>query len=512
MPSVALTGTNFNEVTTFQIARYPAECLLAGCCNRDIICNGIARPLHDMGEQPCMRAPNPHIAQQPIGLRGEMHCAHLQQGKTAHNLRIAQKEGGSRKVEPCDAIAVIDTTAIFTIARHLHRFSMGARPSQGLQRRTALANRINTPYPSKSMDMTRIITQPHPNPVAATERAERIANPGFGKIFTDHMVIARYVEGKGWGDAELTARAPLSIDPACAVLHYAQEIFEGLKAYRHADGAMALFRPDANAARFNQSATRMAMPHFPEDVFVDACKAIARIDAAWFPPVDGGSLYLRPFMFASEVFLGVKPSNEYLFIVLAAASGGYFKPGASGINLLVSDHDSRSGPGGTGAAKCGGNYAASLRFQAESIARGYDQIVFLDAVERRYVEELGGMNLFFVFDDGSILTPPLDGCILPGITRDSILTLARDKGLRVREERYSIDAWRADAVSGKLRETFACGTAAVVTPVASVSGDGFKAKIGAGATGQLTEALRSQLVAIQRGTAADPYGWVQRID
>lgn len=360
--------------------------------------------------------------------------------------------------------------------------------------------------------MTRIITQPHPNPVSATERAERIANPGFGKVFTDHMLVARYTAGTGWSDAELTARGPLSIDPACAVLHYAQEIFEGLKAYRHADGAMALFRPDANAARFNQSATRMAMPHFPEEIFVDACKAIARMDAAWFPPVEGGSLYLRPFMFASEVFLGVKPSSEYLFIVLAAASGGYFKPGASGINLLVSDHDSRSGPGGTGAAKCGGNYAASLRFQAESIAKGYDQIVFLDAVERRYVEELGGMNLFFVFDDGSILTPPLDGCILPGITRDSILTLARDKGLAVREERYAIDAWRADAASGKLREVFACGTAAVVTPVASVSGDDFKAEIGAGATGQLTEALRSQLVAIQRGTAADPYGWVQRID
>lgn len=358
----------------------------------------------------------------------------------------------------------------------------------------------------------RFLVEPNPHPVAAADRLARLANPGFGKVHTDHMVSIRYREGDGWFDPKVVARGPISLDPATAVLHYAQEIFEGLKAYRLADGTMALFRPDANARRFNASADRMAMPHLPETLFVEAVKQLVRIDAHWFPSVDGGSIYLRPFMFANEVFLGVKPSAEYLFLVIATAAGAYFKGDAPAINLLASAVDTRAAPGGTGAAKCGGNYAASLRAQAAAIAQGFDQVVFLDAAEHRYVEELGGMNLFFVFDDGSLSTPPLDGTILPGITRDSLITLAREAGLTVREERYAIDQWRADAHSGRLVECFACGTAAVVTPIGSVTDQAGRFTIGSGGPGQATLRLRQQLVAIQRGEAADRHGWVQRLD
>jgi branched-chain amino acid aminotransferase len=353
---------------------------------------------------------------------------------------------------------------------------------------------------------------PNPTPVAVNERTALLADPGFGRVFTDHMALIRYNETQGWHDAQITARKPLVLDPATAVLHYAQEIFEGMKAYRLADGSMALFRPDANAARFRASARRMAMAELPDDLFIESVKALVRADVDWFPPVEGGSLYLRPFMIASEAFLGVRPSAEYLYLVIASPAGNYFKGGAPAISLWVSQDYTRAAPGGTGAAKCGGNYATSLVAQAQAIKMGYDQVVYLDAAERRWIEELGGMNLFFVFEDGSLQTPPLTGTILPGITRDALLTLARDEGLTVREEPYAIDQWRADAISGHLTESFACGTAAVVTPVGSVTSDEGKFTIGAGGPGQTTQRLRDRLVAIQRGTAADPYGWVHRID
>ncbi len=354
--------------------------------------------------------------------------------------------------------------------------------------------------------------EPHASPMPAATRDQLLIDPGFGRCFTDHMAMIKYKEGTGWHDARITARAPISLDPAAAVLHYAQEIFEGMKAYRLADGTMALFRADANAARFNASADRMAMPNLPPELFLNSVRELVRADAAWFPPVEGGSIYLRPFMFASEVFLGVKPASEYLYIVIATAAGNYFKSGAPAVKLLVAETDTRAAPGGTGAAKCGGNYAASLRTQADAIARGFDQVVFLDAAERRWIEELGGMNLFFVFDDGSISSPPLDGTILPGITRDSLITLARESGLTVREARYAIDQWRADATSGRLVESFACGTAAVVTPIGSVTGADFSFTIGGGGPGQLTQRLRQQLVDIQRGLSPDTHGWVQRLD
>jgi branched-chain amino acid aminotransferase len=352
---------------------------------------------------------------------------------------------------------------------------------------------------------------PHPAPVPGETRAQAIADPGFGSVFTDHMVTIDYHADKGWHSARIGPREPLSIDPACAVLHYAQEIFEGLKAYRHPDGSFALFRPQVNAARLNKSADRLAMPNLPEDLFVEACRQIVLKDRDWFPSVEGGSLYLRPFMFASENFLGVRPAREYKFLVIASPVGNYFKSGAPAVSIWVSQDYVRAAPGGTGAAKTGGNYAASLVPQAEAIAKGHDQVVFLDAVERRWIEELGGMNLFFVFDDGSVITPPLGGTILPGVTRDSLIQLLRDEGLRIREERYAIDQWRADAESGRLVETMACGTAAVVTPVGRVAAPDFEFTIGSGGPGQLTGKLRERLVGIQRGLAPDPHGWVMTL-
>jgi len=355
---------------------------------------------------------------------------------------------------------------------------------------------------------------PHPAPTSDEAREAAIANPGFGTVFTDHMVSIDWDEGPdgigAWHNATLGPRVPIALDPAASVLHYAQEIFEGLKAYAQADGSMALFRPEANAARFNASARRLAMPELPEETFIEAVRLAVEADADWFPPVEGGSLYIRPFMFANEHFLGVRPAKKYKFLVIISPAGNYFKSGAPAVSVWVSDY-TRASPGGTGEAKCGGNYAASLVPTKEAFERGHDQVVFLDAAEHKWVEELGGMNLFFVFDDGSLVTPPLSGTILPGITRDCLIALAREEGLVVREEPYSINQWQEDASSGKLVETFACGTAAVVTAVGRVEGREVDFTIGSGGPGQLTSKLRERLVAIQRGTAPDRHGWVTHL-
>jgi branched-chain amino acid aminotransferase len=351
--------------------------------------------------------------------------------------------------------------------------------------------------------------QPAAHPTSEKERLAKLENPGFGRIFSDHMALVRYDEARGWHGARIEARSNFPLDPAGAVLHYAQEIFEGLKAYRRDDGGVNLFRPDANARRFRNSADRMAMAPLPEEVFIEAVEQLVRIDRDWIPGGEG-SLYLRPFMIASEVFLGVKPSAEYIFAVIASPVGSYFKGGPAPVSIWVSENYTRAAVGGTGAVKCGGNYAASLRAQAEAIDHGCDQVVFLDAIKRRYVEELGGMNIFFVFDDGSMLTPPL-GTILPGITRDSIIALAKDSGKTVREEVFSIDQWRSDAASGKLKEAFACGTAAVISPIGkvrSVSGDFL---IGGGEAGPVAMGLRRQLVDIQYGRTNDPHDWIRKV-
>jgi branched-chain amino acid aminotransferase len=349
----------------------------------------------------------------------------------------------------------------------------------------------------------------HPSPTSPEQRAAMMQNPGFGKVFSDHMVTMKWNAENGWHDAEVKARAPFSVDPAAAVLHYAQEIFEGMKAYRTKDG-IALFRPEENARRLAMSAERMAMPAVPEELFIEAVEALVRTDADWIPEGDG-SLYIRPFMFASEAFLGVRPASEYIFCVIASPVGAYFKGGYKAVTVWVSDDYTRAAPGGTGAAKCGGNYAASLIAQAEATKNGCDQVVFLDAAEHRWVEELGGMNVCFVMDDGTLITPPLGGTILPGITRNSILKLAQEAGFKVEEKPYSFEQWRKDAESGKLREAFACGTAAVVAGIGSVRFKDGSFSIGNSGDGEVTARLRASLVGIQRGNVADNHGWVRLV-
>jgi len=359
-------------------------------------------------------------------------------------------------------------------------------------------------------DIQRFEFSRSPNPVAASERQAILENPGFGRAFTDHMVTVQFSETRGWHAAMIGPRRPLSLDPATLVLHYAQEIYEGMKAYRLPDGTATLFRPDANARRFRKSAERLAMPPLPEALFVESVRQLVQVEKEWIPSTDGSALYLRPFMIATEAVLGVKPSSEYLYCVVASPVGAYFKGGP--VTLWVAEDFVRAAPGGTGEAKCGGNYSASLAAQAEAVREGCDQAIYLDAVERRWVEELGGMNVFFVFDDGSLQTPPLTGTILPGVTRNSLITLAHDLGLTVREEPYAIDQWQADAASGRLAEAFACGTAAVVTPIGRVKGRRYAFAIGNGQMGPVTARLKAALTAIQNGRAPDDHGWLDRLD
>lgn len=349
------------------------------------------------------------------------------------------------------------------------------------------------------------------NPGAATaeQRSAVLADPKFGTVFSDHMATVSWSESLGWHDAKVGPLTPFPLHPASAVLHYAQEIFEGLKAYRSPNGNALLFRPQENARRFRESALRLAMPPVPEDLFVGAIEHLVRKDQRWIPTGEG-TLYLRPFMFADDVFLGVRPSSHYRFCVIASPVGAYFRGGMNPITVWISEDYSRAVRGGTGAAKCGGNYAASLLAQAEATAYCCDQVVFLDANERRWIEELGGMNIFFVMREGTIVTPPL-GTILPGITRDSVIQLARDAGYRVEERSYSIENWRSDAISGQLVETFVCGTAATIVPVGRARSKESEFSWGDGQAGPVTEALRDALIALQRGVAADPRGWRHEI-
>ncbi|HEX7537149.1 MAG TPA: branched-chain amino acid aminotransferase [Dermatophilaceae bacterium] len=349
------------------------------------------------------------------------------------------------------------------------------------------------------------------------QREAVLANPGFGKTFTDHMVLATWTTGQGWHDARVTAYGPLSLDPSAAVLHYAQEIFEGMKAYRHADGSVWTFRPEANAARFARSAGRLALPALSETDFIESLKALVAVDQKWVPAGGAGeaSLYLRPFMFASEAFLGVRPAAVVTYCVIASPAGPYFSGGLKPVSIWLSTDYTRAAPGGTGEAKCGGNYAASLAAQVQGTANGCDQVAFLDAVERRWVEELGGMNLFFVHADGTIVTPELTGTILEGVTRSSILRLAGDLGLKVDERRVSIDEWRDGVASGEITEVFACGTAAVVTPVGRLAWEGGEVVIGdhdvSGGVGSVTASIRQSLLDVQYGRAADTHGWLTRL-
>jgi len=324
------------------------------------------------------------------------------------------------------------------------------------------------------------------------------------------MVTVQWNESAGWHDARITDRKPFQMDPAAAVLHYAQEIFEGLKAYKLEDGAIALFRPDQNAKRFIKSAERLAMAPVPEDLFLQAIETLIKADRDWVPGGDG-SLYIRPFMFASEAYLGVRPSRSYTFCVIASPVGAYFKGGSSAITVWVTDSYTRAAAGGTGAAKFGGNYANSLLAQAEASRHECDQVVFLDAAEHRWVEELGGMNVFFVMENGTLVTPPLAGTILPGVTRMSLITLAQEQGLTVEERPYAFDQWRGDAQSGRVKEVFACGTAAVISAIGTVRYAGGEFRIGGGEKGPVTQRLYEQLTGIQRGKIKDSHGWVRRV-
>ena len=353
----------------------------------------------------------------------------------------------------------------------------------------------------------------HPHPVSESRRAEILSAPGFGKYFTDNMVLVDYDVDRGWHSAKVTPYGPIALDPSAMVLHYGQEVFEGLKAYRQLDGSIAAFRPEANALRLQRSAERLAMPPLPVDDFIESLRALLDADNAWVPPAGGEeSLYLRPFMFASQAGLGVNaPSSQYVYSVIGSPAGAYFSGGIKPVCVWLSTEYVRAAPGGTGAAKCGGNYAAAFLAQAQATAQGCDQVVWLDAVERRFIEEMGGMNLFFVFGSGAdarLVTPELSGSLLPGITRESLLTLAIDAGFSVEERRISTEELRKGVTSGDITEVFACGTAAVITPVGHVKSETDDYTIGNGTTGEVTQALRDTLTGIQRGTFADTHGWM----
>lgn len=364
--------------------------------------------------------------------------------------------------------------------------------------------------PMATRDLDWAVTE---NPAAKSpeERATILADPGFGKHFTDHMVDICWSERGGWHRPRVQPYGPISLDPAASVLHYAQEIFEGLKAYRHADGSIWSFRPDANARRLQRSAKRMALPELPEEYFLESLRQLIAVDGDWVPSAPETSLYLRPFMFAKEAFLGVRAAHKVAYYVIASPAGAYFHGGVTPVSIWLSTEYSRAGKGGTGAAKTGGNYASSLVAQAEAAEQGCQQVLFLDSVEGKWLEELGGMNVVLVYKDGTLVTPHSDS-ILEGITRDSILQLAEDRGHRVERRRVSIDEWREGAASGEIVEAFACGTAAVVTPIAMLKAADFTIGTPDAAAGELTMSLRQELTDIQYGRRPDPHGWMLQLD
>lgn len=352
------------------------------------------------------------------------------------------------------------------------------------------------------MDL-KILPLTHPKPRPADEN-----QLGFGKLFTDRMLVMEYASGTGWHSARIQPYGPFSLDPACAVLHYAQEIFEGLKAFRRDDGRLALFRAVDNVRRFNRSAERMCMPQVDEPFFHDAIRQLVKLEADWVPRTAGTSLYIRPTMIATDPYLGVKPSDTYLCYVILSPVGAYYKGGFSPVKIWISDEHVRSAPGGTGEAKTGGNYAASLRASMDAAAQGYDQVLWLDAVHRKFVEEVGSMNICFLYD-GKVITSPLHGTILDGVTRRSVLALVRDMGLAVEERALSVDEIFDGIAAGRLTEAFGTGTAAVVSPVGQFTFRGRTATLGDGQMGQLTLKLYETLTGIQYGRLPDPHNWVE---
>jgi len=361
-----------------------------------------------------------------------------------------------------------------------------------------------------------LVRQVSSSPVPAEERCRLLAAPGFGRVFTDHMVTVAWHRDRGWHDGRMLPYGHIPLDPATAVLHYAQQVFEGLKAYRQASGAIVAFRPLANAARLNRSAARMAMPAFPETAFVDAIDTLITQDREWVPSAPGQSLYLRPYMIATEKGLaGGQPSSPYLFVLIASPVGPYIAEGQSrSVSVWLEPELVRASPGGTGEAKTAGNYAAGFAGQLRAKEHGCDQVAWLDACDHRFVEEMGTMNLFFVYGSGRgarLVTPCLSGTLLPGVTRDTLLTVARDLGIRAEEGRVSVNEWEAGCTSGQISEVFACGTAAVVTAVGMVKSATGSWSVGDGTPGPVTTQLRDHLTGIQYGNLPDPHGWIHTI-
>ena len=355
----------------------------------------------------------------------------------------------------------------------------------------------------------------HVHPAHRASPAARevaLTDPGFGTRFSDHMARIDWAAGRGWYDHRIVGYGPFELDPASAVFHYAQEAFEGLKAYAHADGSIWRFRAEVNAERFARSCRRLGLPELPVEDFLASVDELVALDRDWVPTGAEQSLYLRPFMFARSPMLAVKPSTSVTYAVIASPSGSYFGgSGLQGVDIWFTRDYTRAAPGGTGFAKCGGNYAASMVAQAEAEAEGCSQVGFVDAAEHRYVEELGGMNLFLVTDDAVLITPELTDTILEGVTRSAILQLAADLGLTVEERRVPLEELFGGLDAGTITEVFACGTAAVITPVASLSDVDGRHRVGDGEPGEATLALRGRLTDIQYGRAADVYGWMHRI-
>ncbi|MDR0906140.1 MAG: branched-chain amino acid aminotransferase [Oscillospiraceae bacterium] len=348
-------------------------------------------------------------------------------------------------------------------------------------------------------------TNPKPKPDPNTLK--------FGKVFTDHMFTMEYTEGKGWHDGQIVPYGPLTLDPAAAVLHYGQEMFEGMKAYRTRDGKILLFRPYMNAERGRKTNDRMCMPDYDPDMFVEAVKTLVNVERDWIPEKEGTSLYIRPFMFADEAFLGVHAAHHYKFIIICSPVGPYYDTPDGGLlstSIFVEETYVRSVQGGTGFAKIGGNYAASLKAQTNAAAKGCEQVLWLDAIEHKYVEEIGTSNAFFVID-GEVITAPLLGTILPGVTRDSVIALLKSWGVPVTERRLLIEDVRRAAAEGRLNEVFASGTAAVISPVGKLVFSDSDFAINGGAIGAIAQRLYDELYGVQTGKIKDDKNWTLEV-
>lgn len=333
---------------------------------------------------------------------------------------------------------------------------------------------------------------------------------GFGKYFTDYMFVLDYEEGKGFFDERIVPYSPLQVDPAMMVLHYAQETFEGLKAYRSNDGRVLLFRPDMNGKRMQKSNERLCMPEIPVEDFVQAINDLVKVEKDWVPTEDGTSLYIRPFMFATEAGVGVHPSKTYKFIVICCPVGSYYPEGVNPIKIYVEDEYVRATKGGTGFAKCGGNYAGSIAAQEKAAKLGYTQVLWLDGIHRKYVEEVGTMNVMFLIDN-EIYTAPIDGTVLPGVTRDSIIHILKDWGYKVNEVHLDIDDLMKAAKEGRLQEGFGTGTAAVISPIGELNYKGEIVTLSNFKTGELTQKLYDTLTGIQWGNIEDKYNWTLEV-